>query len=250
MHHLKYGKATCLMLGLMLGPVLHAQQLTLFERVQAEPQNQEIQSGPQQFPGTAPAISSDPAFTLSSAARFGDSFQTVLKDRNGQSVALAWQPGQRTPVPGHPGFAVVEASAAGIVLELPAQERCAPAPDRGVACNGETLARLSLATLAPLEGKSTEQMADVDAMAMGPQPVQMGEGQIAGEAVFVNPFVGIEDNTAQLSEAEVQERVDRARARAQRLQQFQPERIDEADVPPGMRVVRTPFGDRMVPIRE
>jgi len=234
-----------------------AQQLTLFEPTQGERQNQETQARPQEFPGPAPIGLLDPAFTLSSAGRFGDSFQAILRDRSGQSVVLGWQPGQRTPLPGHAGFVVVDASARSVTLELPAAERCMALPERGVACNGDTLAVLSLATLAPLAGKADVMQVEGG---MGPEQGPFGPGQmvgdmmvnapINGEAVFVNPFVGIQDDTAQLSEAEVQARVDAARARAQRLQQFQPERINEADVPAGMRLVRTPFGDRLVPIRE
>lgn len=248
--------AVCLLTGFLLCPVVQAQQLSLFEPTQTERQAPEAAAGPQQLPGIAMGIVSDPAFTLSSAARFADSFQAVLKDRAGQSLVLGWQPGQRTPVPGYPGFSVVEANAKFVVLELPAQERCMTAPERGVACTGPNLAQLSLATLAPLEAAPAAPGESMDGMAiMGPQQVPFGpgdmvEGQMAGEAVFVNPFVGIEDNTAQLSEAEVQARVDGARARAQRLQQFQPERIPEDQVPPGMRLVRTPFGDRLVPVRE
>jgi hypothetical protein len=256
MNNLNTGKAACLLTGFLLCPVVQAQQLTLFEPTQAERQAPEAAAGPQQVPGIAMGIVSDPAFTLSSAARFANSFQAVLKDRAGQSVVLGWQPGQRTPVPGYPGFSVVEANAKFVVLELPAQERCMTAPERGVACTGTNLAQLSLATLAPLEARPAEQSEGMDGMAiMGPQQEPFGqgrmpEGQVGGEAVFVNPFVGIQDDTSQLSEAEVQARVDGARARAQRLQQFQPERIPEDQVPPGMRLVRTPFGDRLVPVRE
>ena len=41
-------------------------------------------------------------------------------------------------------------------------------------------------------------------------------------------------------------RVQNGEPPSERPGRFQPRRIDPADVPPGMRVVSTPFGDRLV----
>jgi hypothetical protein len=69
-------------------------------------------------------------------------------------------------------------------------------------------------------------------------------------AEFINPFVNIAADAAPMQDAEMAARADRARARAERLEQFQVERIADDQIPPGMRRVRTPFGDRLVPVRE
>ena len=72
-----------------------------------------------------------------------------------------------------------------------------------------------------------------------------------GQQVFRNPFSGeLEVAEQQLSPEELAARAERQAARRGRLSNFQLERISEADVPPGMRLVRTPFGDRIVPVRE
>lgn len=264
MQHDRMNRRLALVLALSgaLAPftVIQAQDLTLFEPTQSE----QTPNGPQRaLEPQGPVVgvfASDPAFTLGSASRFGDSYQATLKDRQGQSVVVAWQPGARSAVPGQPGFAVVGVTAREVVLELPAHERCMALPERGVSCNSDNVARLALATLMPLESNGTAPAPAVDAMQepmnpfeaaiMNAQQGAMVQGPAEGDAVLINPFVGIEDSTVPMSEAEVQERVERARARAERLQQFQPQRIPEDQVPPGMRLVRTPFGDRLVPAGE
>ena len=59
-------------------------------------------------------------------------------------------------------------------------------------------------------------------------------GQEEGRDAPINPFEALRSRAQ--NGAPPPERPDR----------FQPRRIDPADVPPGMRVVSTPFGDRLV----
>jgi hypothetical protein len=77
---------------------------------------------------------------------------------------------------------------------------------------------------------------------------QAAQEQAGGQpAAFVNPFSG-ETQIIDLGPPEQrQQREARQQARQQRLDRLQLQRIPADQVPPGMRVVTTPFGDRLVP---
>ncbi len=241
-------QALCVLL--LQGQFALAQELTLFEATQGQqgpeaPQQQSMQP-------LGPAANAG-GFTLRSSSRFGDEYHSVLLDAAGNAIDVRWRSGQTVALPQHPGYAVVGVSGSELTLQQPDGVPCIPAEAAGVRCLDTGTALLSLATLSPLPGAVAS---DADAAAvMGPQPVTTAEGDIVstdanGNAVFINPFSGAVMPPEELTPEQAQARAERAQARAQRLQQFQPERIPEDQVPPGMRLVRTPFGDRLVPIRE
>jgi hypothetical protein len=70
------------------------------------------------------------------------------------------------------------------------------------------------------------------------------------QQVFINPFSGQAEVVNEVPPGERRGREERQRQRAERLSNFEPVRINDGDVPPGMEVVRTPFGDRLVPVSE
>ena len=83
------------------------------------------------------------------------------------------------------------------------------------------MARLSLAKTDPLRLAGTNQS-------------EPGQENVNEEEATLNPFEAI----ARRSQNSNPDRTDN--------QQFRPRRINPEDVPPGMRVVSTPFGDRLV----
>lgn len=239
---MSYTAALCL--GLGPAGLLLAQQLTLFEPLQ---QTDSAPDGSRM--GPAPAIAAMPGtagLALRSSARFGRVHQVVLSDASGNDLALQWQAGERVAVPQHPGYVVTGVNGMEVTLQHPAGQPCQDNDVSGVRCLSGDTAVLSLATLSPLPKAPSP---------MGPEPQRTEDGDIIrtdanGNTVFINPFSAAAMEAEELTPEQQQDRAARAQARQQRLQQFQIERIPDDQIPPGMRRVRTPFGDRLVPIRE
>ena len=105
-------------------------------------------------------------------------------------------------------------------------------------------ALLSLVALAPLQHNGSQPLP-----AQQPDAVT-GPEQMLDDEEFINPFATMAAEAAPMPDADMAARVARARARAERLQQLPVDRIADDQIPPGMRRVRTPFGDRLVPVTE
>ena len=244
-------KCSVLLSGMLAGmmgvPVLNAQDLNLFEAVEGDtPQT----VGPFQVKETAQVQNGQPAFTLRSTSRIGDRYHTVLLSRDGSVTEVDWQPGGNALLPGNERFAVVNIRGREVSLSHPASENCINAPELGVKCEGN-IAVLSLANSAPVAVQAAPDgfgatVGDPFAAAIQNQ----GQVNAQGQQVVINPFSGEPEVVPQLSPEEQAARAERQAARSARLRQFEPERIDDSDVPDGMRRVRTPFGDRLVPIRQ
>lgn len=238
-----------------------AQELTLFEPVdaaaveaqQAQPQFIMNQNG-------------QPAFTVRGTVRVGDSYQVSIVNREGIVKNVSWRAGERIGVPGAESYEILDVQARSVTLLHPSSDPCIESPSVGVRCTNPTQAVLSLATAAPLPPTSNQPAPNPDfdgpqngfnngapqnpfEAAIQAQQAQQGAMAIpaqGGQASFVDSF----GQTNQVP-PEVQAQIDaRGRARAQRLGQFQPNRIPDDQIPQGMRRVTTPFGDRLIPIRE
>jgi len=246
-------------------PAALAQPLTLFEPTESNAAQQPAQQGPAPAPGFGGG--SQPAFTLRSTSRVGDDYHVVLVNRDGSVAKVQWQPGAQASVPQHPGFAITEVAGRSVTLEYPGSEPCSSVPDKGVSCSADNQALLSLARSTPLApspqqgvpaGQGPGAMDDPFAAAAAqaaanggaPQPATLN-ASVQGQRRIINPFSGeVEMVPVQGQGTPDQARAERQQQRAERLRNFVPPRIEDADVPPGMRKVSTPFGDRLVPIRE
>ena len=229
-----------------------AQELTLFEQIDVESDNaQAAQTMPLGMPQNG-----QPAFTLRGTSRFGDEYTTTLINRNGEPIKVKWRAGEQIPVPGFDGFNVVAISSSSVSLAHPASDACIAADASGVSCIADNIAVLSISTAIPLAsngtppnfapGQNPVPFGNVEGMVGVAQPLQNSPGQ----EVFINPFSGEAEVVSPLPPEEQAARAERQQRRSERLNQFEAVRINDADVPPGMRVVRTPFGDRLVPERE
>jgi hypothetical protein len=245
---MKYLRHSMMVLGLLAATPAAAQTLNLFEPTQAAAQRDAPFAGPA-LPALGPVAAG--GFTLRSTSRFGDEYHTVLADSAGNAIDLRWRSGERVVLPQQAGYAVINVSGSAVTLQQPANVPCQPDEARGVRCLDAQTALLTLATLNPVQ----RSMAPGSSGAMGPQPTptvnaDMPGSDADGNPVFVNPFSGVMMQQEDLTPEQVQARAERAQNRAQRLQQFQAERIPDDQIPPGMRLVRTPFGDRLVPVRQ
>ena len=197
----------------------HAQELSLFEDIDADNEQSRRDSSPRSNAGLN---SNDPILTLIGISRIGDTYSVILKDAKDKSISLRTAPDViNVVVTGYPGYSISEISAAGVNLSYPENSSCGESLAKGVKCLDDRVARLTLAKMEPLQ------------IAVGNE----AESTLANEddaEVPINPFEAIARRSRDPESDTTED------------QQFRPRRINPEDVPPGMRVVSTPFGDRLV----
>ena len=177
------------------------------------------------------ALPNAPAFTLAGTSRIGGKQKASLVDSNGQVINVVMTDADSTPIPGHVGYRLVRVDSRRVAISLPADTPCIGSSDKGVECSTDGLAQLSLTTAAPI------------AVAQAPDATE----QVNGERVAENSDEEPENPFAAALRAAAQnEAATRGRGGRAISERFEVQRIAPEDVPPGKRVVRTPFGDRLV----
>ncbi len=162
-----------------------------------------------------------PEFTLIGTTRIGASSLVVFKDRVGEIISVTMTKGASREIPSYPGFYVVSAGAGKASIKYPAGLPCTEFRTQGVICETADTAVLNLANVDPLPSLSNshnDRLVDI---------------QESGESNAVNPFEALLERAANPDSAGD-------------TNAFKPVRINPQDVPPGMRIVSTPFGDRLV----
>ena len=124
---------------------------------------------------------------------------------------------QSQSVPGYPGFQVTRVGSGDVSITYPSEISCIEFREEGVICASEEEAIISLTNSDPIELSVSDGTRDAS----------------SPESNAVNPFEAI------LQGAANQNSDTNSTA-------FEPIRIDPSDVPPGMKVVSTPFGDRLI----
>lgn len=208
------------------------QNFSLFETLDSANNNSASSASngrnPQNSRGTR-ATQAEPVFTLVGTSRIGNKQKALLRHSSGEVVQVPLAEGINT-VPGHELYAIVNYGAGQVALRYPTAVPCADFPDQGVSCDSNTnISSLSITT------------ADAIATIQPAQPIAEEVIDIQSDSApsatdtTRNPFAAIRDRG-------------RAATQASSTSQFQPRRIAPEDVPPGKRVVSTPFGDRLVDI--
>ena len=188
--------------------------LTLFEAVETSAtQNGRAQSRPSR---ESRVTASAPEFTLVGISRIGEQTSALVRHRGGETLRIKAVQGGNTPITGHPDYSIVDIQATSVSIRFPENNSCVEFMEQGVRCNaGANIAELRLATAASLPPEDAE------------------EEPGTPEAAPVNPFEALRENAA-------------ANTGNPAGGQFTPRRIPPEDVPEGMRVIATPFGDRLV----
>lgn len=199
----------------------YAQELILFQAVEKPPVASS--TSPTKPKQDAPRRSSEPAFTLKGTSRFGDNYQSSLVARNGNDVSVSWKEGAVNEIDGYRGYSVIHVDARTISLRLPSGEGCVESSEKGVSCPSEGVALLKLSNVDPLQ----KLVARNDLARVERDELELNGNQ-----------------TDELGQEAQSARVARPRGRGRDAELV---RIPDGDVPEGMRVVRTPFGDRLVP---
>ena len=199
-----------------------AQELNLFEEIE----NSEIANRRNRGTSSNSADSGDgPDFTLIGTSRIGDNYTVFLKDQEGITLVVNSSTSTSVPIPGHPSYQISETNAGSVLVRYPEDRPCIENLDRGIRCSAANTALITLTNADPLESQLNI------AKMIGNTEGISGSGNEGQEGEPVNPFAALlEQNTADNSETDG----------------FVPRRIRAEDVPSGMRVVSTPFGDRLV----
>lgn len=185
---------------------------------------------------------SDPEFTLIGTSRIGASYSAILRHRSGENVLVRSDGSTSTPIEDYAGYSVAGIGAGSLSLSYPGSVPCVDFPEQGVGCNSSSnTADLQLTNGEPL-------LKSVSLTGAATQIEVLDAEGNAGVATSGNPFEALRDarangnNPAQNATQNVAPGVG-ATAESGR---FTPRRISPEDIPPGMRVVATPFGDRLV----
>jgi len=172
---------------------------------------------------TADTAASEAAFSLIGTARIGNRTSVMLRHVSGEEVRMSIER-SRMPIPGYEQFAIVGSEGNSVSIQYPQSVACEEFAAQGISCDqSRNVATLSLTTAETI----------VPSPAPAGTPEQDAE-QGGERGAPTNPFEALR-NRARNGEPS-----------SERPDQFRPRRIDPADVPPGMRVVSTPFGDRLV----
>lgn len=210
------------------------QDLELFEDVERSGPGANQRGGGNSAADAAAPSLVEPEFVLVGSSRIGERRRVVLTHRGGETLTVPVAAEGQTSIPGYEQFRIVTSEGGRVAIQYPAGSSCVESADRGVSCDaGANIAWLSLRPAPAPE----QFIVDLDAE-REEDPELADQAREAREELARdpnNPF---------------------ARLRAEALGQdaptpparFRPRRIDPAEVPPGMRVVSTPFGDRLVEI--
>ena len=205
-------------LGLSVGAL--AQQLELFEETESADRAREIGNSSQTVRDRDGNIITGPQFTLIGTSRIGDNYLLVIEDHMGEIISMSAPGGQIRSIPGHPGFQVARVGSGDASILYPDGIPCIEFREQGVTCESAEVARVTLTNQEPLESStSVSQLVSSD--------------DSAPASPSINPFEALLERAADPSENSA-------------TGSFEPIRIDPKDVPQGMKVVSTPFGDRLV----
>ncbi len=205
----------------------HSQELQLFESLESSSRDKDAPSSAAIRRDSDGNIINGPEFTLIGTSKIGTSRAVIIKDIAGQILSVDFTPDRGTNIPGYESFKIISLGSGSARLKLPEGTSCVEYEEQGVICENSSTAILSLKNGAPLE------LRDNIAESSGNNSEQSNESES-----LVNPFEALlERASGQDSDVDT-------------TSSFEPRRIDPLDVPSGMRIVSTPFGDRLVEIED
>jgi hypothetical protein len=172
-------------------------------------------------------------FVLRGTSLIGKQRSVVLKGPDNKEFVQKLEDGQRTSITGYPNYYLLEVNAREIQLEYPTDAPCrTDNPQKGIKCN-------------KVDNGKTVVLSLKRQRALPPKPVPKKPSTASSSAGKRSK------RPASKRLEEIRARREAARKKREELyKNFQRRVIKDEDVPPGMRVVRTPFGDRLVPIKQ
>ncbi len=209
---------------------------------------------------TAPAAIQPPApppkpllpqkdFLLKGTSKIGNKVSVILQGLDGKDVMVKIDKSGRTPIPNSPGYTIIGVEPRQLKIEYPQDAPCRTTDRaKGVVCQGE--GRIALLKL---ERRGAIAAPPPAAPVAAPPPIFAGAppapnnpfAAAVNQQGVQNPFANLPQRPLTPEEQKKQE--EELKQRQELYKNFQRQVIKDEDVPPGMRVVRTPFGDRLVP---
>ena len=211
-------------LGSLLSEMGYSQQLNLFEEI--ETTNNSSSRAQDRVREGGRATSDSPEFVLIGTSRIGSEYSVIIQHRGGDTLMVKAGPNSSTQIPGYNGYSILDVGSGSVSIRYPENAPCVEFRDQGVSCDGAVnIASLSLANGEPLPGQEVE-----------PSLADSRLGEATADEPPINPFEALrtQQNNVSVSNRDGDN------------ERFTPRRILPEDVPPGMRVVSTPFGDRLV----
>lgn len=208
--------------------------LTLFENIEVNESRPNTANRPDR---ETRATMSEPIFTLIGTSRIGDRRSAILRHQNGESIRVATGLESTARIAGYEEYSVFDVGAGKLSVRYPSNVPCAEHKDKGVSCSSTP--NTAVLELVNAEALARAEPSSVDGLSTELSFEELAASQAAARAG--NPFEALRAaRAAGLNPASLGEPVGGQNSR------FIPRRIAPEDVPPGMRVVSTPFGDRLV----
>lgn len=175
-------------------------------------------------------------FVLRGTSLIGKQRSVVLKGPDSKEFIQKLENDQRTPIAGYPDYYLLNVNAREIQVEYPVDAPCrTDNPQQGIKCNKE-------------DNGKTVALSLQRQQALPPRPVPIPP---PSQPSPVPSPVAADSTPPPTTLDEIRARREEARQKREELyKNFQRRVIKDEEVPPGMRVVRTPFGDRLVPIQQ
>ena len=204
---------------------ISAQELTLFETIETPSGGEERGRSARNRAGD---IESEPLFTLVGIARFADHYSALINNGNERNIRLDDISRSITFIPGYPAYKVLDVSSQELSIRYPVERDCLSNEEQGISCSEDNVATLRLPNAPPIKS-------------VAPDFNQGGSG-----AGLQLGQVNTEQNAERNPFATLLEEATNSDSSSGETSSFTPRRIRPEDVPSGMRVVSTPFGDRLV----
>lgn len=180
------------------------------------------------------AISSEPIFTLIGTSKIGNQQSAVVRHQSGESIRLSVSPNSATPITGYEDYSVFNVGSGKLSVRYPSNVPCVGHQEKGVSCGGSP----NTAELQLVNAEAIVRAEPVPEQPAQPEVAPGQAGAVSADAAS-NPFEALRQARAN-GRATAGQPIEGGGGR------FTPRRIAPEDVPPGMRVVSTPFGDRLV----
>jgi len=202
----------------------YSQQLNLFEELET---NNSSPSASRNRADDGPrGGSTSPEFTLIGTSHIGSEYSAIIQHRSGDTLIVKAGSNFSAQIPGYSGYSILDVGSGSISIRYPEHVSCVEFRDQGVSCaGGGNIASLSLTNGEPLSGNAVEA-----------SQLTTRSSETAGNDPLINPFEALR----------AQQNNEAVSTRDGDNERFTPRRILPEDVPSGMRVVSTPFGDRLV----
>lgn len=176
-------------------------------------------------------------FVLKGTTKFGNTYRVFLQTPDGKDLAQDWSTDlqKNREIEGFSDFSIVAVKPREVVIRYPDNSPCINSHlDRGIHCSADhKTATLKIVRGAPTPPKPVVQLPSAVPTSPPPPPGGAGGGLVPANSTAPSP-------EAQRLQALFQQ--------AAQQNQAQNASAKTGDSPPaGMRVIKTPFGDRLVP---